>query len=133
MFTNHKGQSVIYNNQGSGVSFPLEVWQEYFLKQNISLGNTGMHLSVTFIQTSRESIINTYVCKKYNFDKSQDRLAVGLIYPLFFLPLPLLLLNQTSSHTMICQSPSISNFNSTVSITHSVFDDHVVRLCIKLI
>ena len=50
-----------------------------------------MHLSITFIQPSRGSIINTYVWKKYNFNKSQDRLAVGVIYPLFFLPLPLLL------------------------------------------
>ena len=45
-----------------------------------------MHLSVTFIQTSKGSIINTYIWKKYNFDKSQHRLAVGVIYPVFFLP-----------------------------------------------
>ena len=115
-----------------------------------------MHLSVTFIQTSKGSIINTYIWKKYNFDKSQHRLAVGVIYPVFFLPpqdrlvigviyplfflppqdkfvvgviylllflpLPLLLLNQTSSHTTICQSPSISSFNSTFSIVHSIVD-----------
>ena len=92
-----------------------------------------MHLSVTSIQTSRGSIINKYVWKKYNFDKSQDRLAVGVIYPLFFLPLPLLLLNQTSSHTTICQSPSISSFNSTFSIIHSIVDAHAVGFCIKLI
>ena len=98
-----------------------------------------MILSVTFIQTSKGSIINTYIWKKYNFDKSQDslvvdviyplffllpqdRLAVGVIYPLHFLPLPILLLNQTSSHTTICQSPSISSFNSTFSIVHLVVD-----------
>ena len=98
-----------------------------------------MNLFVTFIQTSKGSIINTYIWKKYNFDKSQDRLAVDVIYPLFFLPpqdrlaigviypflflpLPLLLLNQTSSHTTIYQSPSISSFNSTFSIVHLVVD-----------
>ena len=98
-----------------------------------------MHLSVTFLQSSKGSIINTYIWKKYNFDKSQDRLVIGVIYPLFFLPpqdkfvvgviylllflpLPLLLLNQTSSHTTICQSPSISSFNSTFSIVHSIVD-----------
>ena len=98
-----------------------------------------MHLSVTFIQTSKGSIINTYIGKKYNFDKSQDKLAIDVIYPLFFLPLqdrlvvgviylllflplPLLLHNQTTSHTTICQSPSISSFNSTFSIIHSVID-----------
>ena len=98
-----------------------------------------MNLFVTFIQTSKGSIINTYIWKKYNFDKSQDKLAIGVTYPLFFLPpqdkldvgviysllflpLPILLLNQTSSHTTICQSPSISSFNSTLSIIHSVVD-----------
>ena len=92
-----------------------------------------MNLFVTFIQTSKGSIINTYIWKKYNFDKSQDKLAIGVTYPLFFLPLPLLLLNQISSNTTICQSPSISNFNSTFSIVHSVFDDHAVGFCINLI
>ena len=98
-----------------------------------------MHLFVIFIQTSKGSIINIYIWKKYNFDKSQDslvvdviyplffllpqdRLAVGVIYPLHFLPLPILLLNQTSSHTTIFQSPSISSFNSTFSIVHLVVD-----------